>query len=171
MIHFIRTPATAALALVVALSACSTSSPDVVSRDEAQRLSTVVDAVVLSSRPVTVDGTQSGIGAATGGVIGGIAGGSTGGRREQVVVGVIGAVVGGVIGNAVERVGTKEDALEILLQLKNGERRSVVQAKAAENFQPGDPVLLVTTSGKVRVMRAPAVSLPAATPSRTEPRS
>jgi outer membrane lipoprotein SlyB len=164
---FIRTPAVAALAFAAALSACSTSSPDVVSRDEAQRLSTVVDAVVLSSRPVTVDGTQSGIGAATGGVIGGIAGGSTGGRREQVVVGVIGAVVGGVIGNAVERVGTKEEAFEILVQLKNGERRSVVQAKAAETFNPGDPVLLVTTSGKVRVMRAPAVSAPA----RSEPRS
>jgi outer membrane lipoprotein SlyB len=166
-----RAPAIVALAGLIALTACSTTSPDVVSRDEAQRLSTVVDAVVLSSRPVTVDGNQSGIGAATGGVIGGIAGGSTGGRREQVVVGVIGAVVGGVVGNAVERATTKEQAFEILVQLKNGERRSVVQAKAAETFAPGDPVILITTGGKVRVTKAPAVTMPTGTSPATLPRS
>ena len=66
--------ATAALIL----GACTTSSPDVVSRDEAQRLSSVVDAVVLSTRAVVVDGTQSGIGASAGGVVGGVAGGRKG---------------------------------------------------------------------------------------------
>ena len=148
---------------VLALAACSTTSPDVVSRNEAQRLSTVVDAVVLSSRPVVVDGAQSGIGAAAGGVAGGVAGSSVGGRRESVVVGLIGAVVGGVIGNAVERGATREEALEILVQLKNGDRRSVVQARAAETFNPGDPVLLVTTGGKVRVTKAPVIT-PSAAP-------
>ena len=145
------------LAALLALAACSTTSPDVVSRNEAQRLSTVVDAVVLSSRPVVVDGQQSGIGAAAGGVAGGVAGSSVGGRREAVVVGIIGAVVGGVIGNAVERSTTREDAVEILLQLKNGDRRSVVQAKASETFNPGDAVILVTTGGRVRVTKAPVV--------------
>jgi outer membrane lipoprotein SlyB len=85
-------------------------------------------------------------------------GGSTvGGSRDQIVVGVIGAVVGGVVGNAVERFGTREDANEILLQMSNGQRRSIIQAKGNETFNPGDPVLLVTTGGKVRVMRAPSV--------------
>jgi outer membrane lipoprotein SlyB len=153
---------TAVLAAVIALAACSTTSPDVVSRNEAQRLSTVVDAVVLSSRPVVVEGNQSGLGAAAGSVAGGVAGSGVGGRREAVVVGVIGAVIGGVIGNAVERGTTREDAIEILVQLKNGDRRSVVQAKAAESFNPGDPVLLINTGGKVRVTRAPAVSAPTA---------
>jgi outer membrane lipoprotein SlyB len=37
----------------------------------------------------------------------------------------------------------------------------VVQAKAAELFNPGDPVLLINTGGKVRVTRAPAISAPA----------
>lgn len=160
---FARTPVVAAaLAAVLALSACSTTSPDVVSRNEAQRLSTVVDAVVLSSRPVVVEGQQSGIGAAAGSVAGGVAGSGVGGRREAVVVGVLGAVIGGVIGNAVERSTTREDAIEILVQLKNGDRRSVVQAKAAENFNPGDPVLLINTGGKVRVTRAPVVRTPTA---------
>ena len=150
------------LAAAIALGACSTTSPDVVSRNEAQRLSTVVDAVVLNSRPVVVEGQQSGIGAAAGSVAGGVAGSGVGGRREAMVVGVIGAVVGGVIGNAVERSTTREEAVEILVQLKNGDRRSVVQAKAAETFNPGDPVILVSTGGRVRVTRAPVIAPPVA---------
>ena len=120
-------------------------------------MSQVQDATVLSVRPVTIDGSQSGIGGVAGGVTGAIAGSSVGGRREGQVVGVIGAVAGAVIGNAIERSATKEDALEIIVQLRNGERRSVIQAKGSENFNSGDPVILVTTGGKTRVQRAPAV--------------
>ncbi|MGM9514544.1 glycine zipper 2TM domain-containing protein [Roseateles sp. DB2] len=146
------------------LGACSTSNPDVVQRHDAQRMSQVVDATVLSVRPVTVDGSQSGAGAVTGGVVGAVAGSSVGGRREGQVVGVLGAVAGAVIGNAIERSATREEALEILVQLRNGERRSVVQAKGQENFIPGDAVILVTTGGKTRVSRAPVVSQPAPAP-------
>lgn len=146
------------------LSACATSSPDVVSRNEAQRLSSVVDAVVLTTRPVVIDGQQSGIGATAGGVIGGVAGASVGGRRESVAVGIIGAVVGGVVGNAVERNGTREEAVEILVQLRNGDRRSIVQSKASETFNTGDAVILVTTNGRVRVSKAPSFAAPTAAP-------
>ena len=145
------------LAAALVLSACSTTSPDVVQRGDAQRLSQVQDATVLSSRPVVVDGSQSGVGGVAGGVTGAIAGSSVGGRREGAVVGVIGAVAGAVIGNAIERSATREDALEIIVQLRNGERRSVIQARGAESFNSGDPVILVTTGGKTRVTRAPAV--------------
>ena len=154
-------PLCASVLALSLLGACSTSSPDVVSRHDAQRMSQVVDATVLSVRPVTVDGSQSGAGAVTGGVVGAVAGSSVGGRREGQVVGVLGAVAGAVIGNAIERSATREEALEILVQLRNGERRSVVQAKGQENFIPGDAVILVTTGGKTRVSRAPAVSQPA----------
>ncbi|HEY1132692.1 MAG TPA: glycine zipper 2TM domain-containing protein [Roseateles sp.] len=149
------------LAAALVLSACSTTSPDVVQRGDAQRLSQVQDATVLSSRPVTVDGSQSGVGGVAGGVTGAIAGGSVGGRREGQVAGVIGAVAGAVIGNAIERSATREDALEIIVQLRNGERRAIIQARGNETFNSGDPVVLVTTGGKTRVTRAPAV-VPAA---------
>ena len=145
------------LAAALVLSACSTTSPDVVQRGDAQRLSQVQDATVLSSRPVTVDGSQSGIGGVAGGVTGAIAGSSVGGRREGQVAGVLGAVAGAVIGNAIERSATREEALEIIVQLRNGERRAIIQAKGAETFNSGDPVVLVTTGGKTRVTRAPAV--------------
>jgi outer membrane lipoprotein SlyB len=142
-------------AMVATLAACSTTSPDVIQRGDAQRLSQVQDGTVLSVRPVVVEGTQSGIGAAAGGITGGVAGSSVGGHREQIVVGVLGAVAGAVVGNAVERMGTREDAVEILVQLRNGERRAIVQAKGSETLQPGDAVILVTSGGKTRVSRAP----------------
>ena len=144
------------LSLVVALAACATSSPDVIQRGDAQRLSEVLDATVLTIRPVTVEGNQSGIGAAAGGVVGGIAGSSVGGQREGAIVGVLAAVAGAVAGNAIERMGTREEAVEILVQLKSGDRRAIVQAKGSESLVPGDRVILVTTGGKVRVIKAPA---------------
>lgn len=152
-----------AVAALAVLAACTTTSPDVVQRGDAQRLATVQDATVLSVRDVVVDGTQSGAGGATGAVLGGVAGSSRSGGREAVAIGVVGAVAGAVIGNAIERGATKESAVEILLQMRNGERRAVVQAKASETFNPGDAVILVTTGGKTRVQRAPAGTAPAQT--------
>jgi outer membrane lipoprotein SlyB len=158
-----------AVAVMASLAACSTTSPDVIQRSDAQRMSQVQDATVLTVRPVVVEGSQSGVGGVSGAVVGGVAGSSVGGSREAVAVGVIGAVAGAVIGNAIERAGTREEALEILVQLRNGERRAIVQAKGSETFNPGDPVILVTTGGKTRVSRAPTVApasgtAPAGTP-------
>jgi outer membrane lipoprotein SlyB len=148
------------MALAVAvLAGCSTTNPDVIGRDQAQRLATVTDATVLSVREVTVDGTQSGVGAVAGGVIGGVAGSARGNSRESVALGVLGAVVGGVVGNTVERATTRESAVEILLQLKNGERRAVVQGQGEEKLAPGDAVIIVNSGGKVRVTKAPATSV------------
>jgi len=141
---------------VVALTACASSNPDVIQRGDAQRLSQVQDATVLSVRNVVVDGNQSGAGAATGGVIGAVAGSGAGGHRTGAVVGVLGAVAGAVVGNAIERASTREESVEILLQLRNGERRAIVQAKGNETLEPGEAVILVTTGGKTRVMKAPA---------------
>ncbi len=156
-----------AATLALAVSACSTTSPDVIQRGDAQRLSQVQDATVLSVRSVVVEGNQSGIGATAGGVVGGVAGSTRGAGRESAAIGVIGAVAGAVVGNAVERFGSREQAIEILLQLRNGERRAIVQAKGEENLTPGDAVILVSNAGKTRVMKAPAVGAPVAAPAAT----
>jgi len=146
----------AAAGLAVVLGGCATSDPDMISRDNAQTMSQVQDAVVLSVRKVTVDGSQSGVGAAIGGVVGAIGGSAGSGvQRESQVLGVLGAVAGAAAGNVAERLVTKEDAIEILVQLKGGERRAIVQAKGAQNFEPGDAVIIVTTGNKVRVTKAP----------------
>jgi len=149
--------ATLTAAVVASLAACQTSSPDVVQRGDAQRMSTVQDGVLLNIRAVTIDGSQSGGGGVVGAVVGGVAGSNVGGNRTGTIAGVLGAVVGGVVGNAVERASTKEDGQELLIQLKNGDRRSIIQAKGTEALNVGDSVIIVTSGGKVRVIKAPSV--------------
>jgi outer membrane lipoprotein SlyB len=145
-----------ALALATTLVACASSSPDVIQRGDAQRMSQVQDGIVLSVRNVVVDGSQSGIGGAVGGVVGAIGGyGGSGVQREAQVLGVLAGVAGAAAGNAIERFSTKEEATEILVQLKGGERRAIVQAKGTEVLAAGDSVIIVTTGSKVRVTKAP----------------
>jgi outer membrane lipoprotein SlyB len=141
----------AALALAGLLGACSTTSPDVIARSDAGRLSSVQAGIVETVRSVTVEGSQSGVGAAAGALVLGTAGSSVGGKREQVAVGTLAAVLGGVLGNAIERSGNREEALEIVVRLAGGERRAVVQAKGADVFRPGDAVSIVSTGSRVRV--------------------
>ena len=142
--------------LALTLGACASSNPDVIQRGDAQRLSLVEDGVVLTTRAVVVDGSQSGIGAAVGGVTGAVAGATRGGSSaESNVIGVLVGVAGAVAGNTIERMATREDATELVIQLKGGERRAVVQAKGGEVFLPGDAVILITNNGKVRVVKAP----------------
>jgi outer membrane lipoprotein SlyB len=144
------------VSIAAVLGACASSSPDVVQRGDAQRMAKVEDGVVLSVRNVVVDGSQSGAGAAVGGVVGAIGGfAGSGVQREGQILGVLAGVAGAAAGNAIERFSTKEDAVELLVQLKGGERRAIVQAKAAEKLEPGDPVIIVTTGSKVRVTKAP----------------
>ena len=120
------------------LGACASSSPDVIQRGDSQRLAQVQDGVVLSIRNVVVDGNQSGVGAAVGGVVGAIGGFSGSGvQREAQVLGVLAGVAGAAAGNAIERFSTKEEAVEILVQLKNGDRRAIVQAKGGEQLVAG----------------------------------
>jgi outer membrane lipoprotein SlyB len=153
-----------AVAAALVLAACSTTSPDVIQRGDAQRLSQVQDATVLNVRPVTVEGSQSGVGATTGGALGGIAGSTRSSGRESAAIAIVGAVAGAVVGHAAERYTTREDAVEILVQLKTGERRAIVQAQGNEQIAAGDAVILVTTAGKVRVMKAPPVTHAAPAP-------
>jgi outer membrane lipoprotein SlyB len=133
----------ASVALAMSLVACASSSPDVIQRGDAQRMSQVEDGVVLTVRSVVVDGSQSGIGATIGGVTGAVAGATRGGSNaESNVIGLLVGVAGAAAGNAIERFTTREDAVEVLVQLKNGERRAVVQAKGEQALTPGDAVIL-----------------------------
>jgi outer membrane lipoprotein SlyB len=151
---------------VAVLTACATSSPHVVHPYETQRVSHVFDATVLSVRPVTIDGTQSGLGATAGAVAGGVAGAQVGGYNESFVFSVVGAILGGVVGNAMERGATQRNGVEIVVQLRNGERRAIVQAIGAETYAPGDAVVLVSTGGRARISHAP---MPAAAGAATVP--
>lgn len=141
----------AVLAACAALAGCATSkSGDVYSREEALREQTVRLATVESVRPVTIQGTRSGIGAAAGGVVGGVAGSGVGHGKGSTVAGVLGAVGGGIAGQALEEGTTRRRGVEITVRLQNGELRAVVQEET-DKFVPGQRVRLLTTGGVTRV--------------------
>ncbi len=145
----------AALALTaLALAGCASTDPDLRPRTEAMRMAQVQDGTVMAVRTVRLDGHQSGLGATAGTVAGAVAGSSVGGNRESVVFATLGAVLGGVIGHAVERSAGRDEALELIVQLRNGERVAIVQSKGDERFQPGDAVMVITQGRSARVARA-----------------
>jgi len=146
------------VAVALALAACATSDPNVVPVYGAQRIAHVFDATVLSVRPVTIDGSQSGIGAGAGAIVGGIAGSTIGANSGAAIASVLGAVVGGVAGNAIERDSTRQNGVEIIVQMRDGQRRAVIQAATADAWAPGDPVIVIVTGANARVARAPQVA-------------
>jgi outer membrane lipoprotein SlyB len=140
------------LALAALLSGCATQrSGDVYSRDEALREQTVRLATVESVRPVIIQGTRSGIGAAAGGVVGGVAGSGAGRGRGEVIGGVLGGVAGGVAGQALEEGTTRRNGVEVTVRLPNGELRAIVQEATEDVFKPGEKVRLITAGGVTRV--------------------
>jgi outer membrane lipoprotein SlyB len=150
------------IAIALALGACATSDPNVVPVYGAQRMSHVYDATVLAVRPVTIDGSQSGVGAGAGAIVGGIAGSAVGGGSGAAVASVLGAVVGGVAGNAIERDSTRQNGVEIIVQMRDGQRRAVIQGVTADAWAPGDPVIVIVSGSNARIARAPqAAPVPA----------
>jgi len=143
------------IAVALALGACATSNPNVVPVHQAQRVSHVYDATVLAVRPVTIDGSQSGLGAGAGAIVGGIAGSAIGGGNGAAIATVLGAVVGGVAGNAIERDSTTQNGVEIIVQMRDGQRRAVIQGVTGDAWAPGDPVIVIVTGGNARIARAP----------------
>jgi outer membrane lipoprotein SlyB len=146
-----RTALLAGIALSATLAGCATSkSGDVYSREEALREQTVRLATVESVRPVTIQGTRSGIGAAAGGVVGGVAGTGVGHGKGSTIAGVLGAVGGGIAGQAIEEGTTRRSGVEITVRLQNGELRAIVQEET-DKFVPGQRVRLLTSGGATRV--------------------
>ena len=140
-----------AVLAAAALAGCATSkSGDVYSRDEALREQTVRLARVESVRPVTIQGTRSGIGAASGAVVGGVAGSGVGHGKGSTIAGVLGAVGGGVAGQAIEEGTTRKNGVEITVRLQNGELRAIVQEET-DKFVAGQKVRLLTSGGVTRV--------------------
>ena len=103
-----------------------------------------------SVRPVKIEGTRSGIGAAAGGVSGGVAGSTVGHGKGSTIAGVLGAVGGGIAGKAIEEGTTRRNGVEITVRLESGELRAIVQ-EDTEKFVTGQKVRLVTLNGVTRV--------------------
>lgn len=137
--------------LAAALAGCQTrESANVYGKHEAGREHLVRFATVDAVRKVTIQGSQSGLGAVAGGAVGGVAGSGVGHGRGSSVGAVLGGVAGGVAGNTIENRMTEKEGLEIIVRLDSGELRAIVQ-EADLAFAPGQRVRLVTSGGITRV--------------------
>lgn len=142
-------------ALGLLLGGCASSlSGDSYSRGEARHETTIRKGTVESVRYVKLEGTKSGVGAVTGGAVGGIAGSAAGRGRGSSIAAVLGAVTGGLVGAAAEEGVTRQQGIEITVQLDDGSLLAVVQA-ADEEFLPGEKIRLLRTGGTTRVAKAP----------------
>lgn len=139
--------------LVLLLGGCmSTLTGESYSRDEARRPQTVQFGMVEYLRPVVIEGTKTGIGAASGAAIGGIGGSTIGGGKGSAAAAIAGAVVGGVAGGLAEEKATKRQGVEITVRLDSGQIIAVVQqVSEGTTFHVGDRVRVLTLNGETRV--------------------
>jgi outer membrane lipoprotein SlyB len=146
-----------ALAAPIFIGGCASGlGGDDYSRREARSVMVVRFAIVESVRPVMLEGTKTPVGATAGAVAGGVIGNSLGGRGSatSAVAAVIGVVAGGLGGAAMEEGITRQNGVEITIQLEGGGGYlAVVQADKGENFQPGERVRLVGSGQTTRVTR------------------
>jgi len=147
----VRLVAVALSAAAVVLSGCAGSqSGSAYSRSQTRGEMQVRMGVIESVRTVTIEGTQSGVGAVAGGVVGGVAGSNVGQGKGSTVGSVLGAVLGGVAGQAIEEKASRKDGLEITVKLDSGQLIAVTQ-EADETFRAGERVRVLSGSGVTRV--------------------
>ena len=108
--------------------------------------------VIVSMRPVTIQGGQSGVGTFGGAAAGATAGSFIGGDPRMRILGAIGgAIIGGLAGGAAEGSLSTGQAVEFIIREDNGQTISVVQTNE-ESFQPNERVVL-TRGARTRIAR------------------
>lgn len=115
-------------------------------RGEALKSGDVIDAIVLSVRPVTIEatGTAKAVGTGAGAAVGGVAGSSLGKGKGKIITSVFGAVLGGAVGNEIGEGVSEMKAGEIILQLADLRKIFVVQADGLQ-FKKGQSVFLIVS--------------------------
>jgi outer membrane lipoprotein SlyB len=146
-----RASVLAALALVCA---CTTpSSGTIYPRNEARTAWSVVEGRVSDVQPVQIEGNRSVLGTAGGGYVGYELGQTVGSGRGRDLAGAVGAVAGAVAGQAVEERTTRQNGLQITIDLDRGETIAIVQA-ADVSFAEGERVkVLRRGDGAARVTK------------------
>ncbi|MCV6639007.1 glycine zipper 2TM domain-containing protein [Candidatus Albibeggiatoa sp. nov. NOAA] len=142
--------------MLLSLIGCATSKEgDVYSRDQSQRIQTVEMGKVIDIRKVKIEGTKSGVGTIGGGVVGGVAGSTIGGGRGSVIAATVGAIIGGIAGSALEEGTTRQDGVELTIELDSGKIIALVQAfEHPDEFLINDRVRVLHSSRESRVYRA-----------------
>lgn len=144
---------TALLAMSVGAGCASSASSKVYPRHQAQQAWTVVYGKVAGIDTVTIEGDRSYLGRAGGGYIGYEVGRAAVDGSGRGVAGAVGAVAGAVAGDAVEEQVTRQQGLQITVDLDEGPTVAIVQA-ADQPFEVGERVkVLRGQHGAARVTK------------------
>ena len=144
----------ALLGAVLALGACAPRNTNTTyTGADIGRSAPVSYGVIVSMRPVTIQGGQSGVGTFGGAAAGATAGSFIGGDPRMRILGAIGgAIVGGLAGSAAEGALSTGQAVEFIIREDTGQTVSVVQTNE-ENFRPNERIVL-TRGARTRIARA-----------------
>lgn len=145
--------------LMLLASGCASNSPDVMISPEVRRVSYADRGVVVAARPVTLTNPS-----AWGLVVGAMAGaelsrpnhGRDRGNYPRYRLDTrqaFGAIAGATVGHSVATMLSREDGVELIVQMQSGRDIVVVQGEGADQFAPGDPVSVVSVDGRARVVR------------------
>ncbi|PHR63171.1 MAG: hypothetical protein COA47_00725 [Robiginitomaculum sp.] len=129
-ISFHRALGAATLSSVLLLGACASDlGANDYNRSSIGEISRSDSGIVVSSRAIRIEGTQSGVGTVGGAAIGGLAGSELGGDDTGRAVGAIfGAILGGLAGSAIEKGATQRDGFAYTVQLdRDGEYLTITQ--------------------------------------------
>ena len=138
-------------------SSCSLHSGSTYDREEMGQPQSFSKGVIISVRDVSINGTQSGVGAVSGAVAGGLAGSKVSAESTISAIGAIGgAVVGGLIGAKAEEIVMGNNASEFIIQPDIGEPFTFVQVNE-EKLKAGERVLIIN-SDKIRIVRGQAAT-------------
>ncbi|WP_221032475.1 hypothetical protein [Actomonas aquatica] len=98
---------------------------------------------VVESRPVTIDGTNTGYGTMGGALTGAIAARPKTAAPKDLVVAVAGTVTGAVAGRKYEEMMTMREGQEVMVRLEDGSIVVVTQGAEDGFFETGDVVKIV----------------------------
>lgn len=139
----------------VTLAGCTNStSGDVYSSSQAQRIQTVTYGTVLSVRPVKIqDGDDNNVvGAIGGAVLGGLVGNTIGGGRGRNLTTAAGAVAGGLAGQGVQGAMNRSDGVELEIRRDDGQTVAIVQRVGSTPFAVGQRVMIASSGSNVTVL-------------------
>ena len=138
------------LALAMLSAGCTNYSGNTYSGSQVRSAQTVQYGTVVSVQSVTLEEDRPAVlGTVGGGVVGGVLGNMVGGGRGKTLA----TIAGAALGAAGEKALTKQNGLEITVELENGQQLSIVQA-ADQQFSPGERVRVLRGSdGSARVTR------------------
>jgi outer membrane lipoprotein SlyB len=150
----------AAIALMLALVACTTSSGSTYSSQDIGVPIETSSATVVSSRVVDIKGEPGLVGAGAGGLAGATTAGVTiGSGSGSTLAAVLGGLLGAGAGYLAEQRLKSREGIEYVLQMDDGRTITLVQNRDPEELPlpDGTPVLVQIGSRYSRVLEQPEI--------------